>query len=218
MGKIFVVYPNISIEEDGTFFDMEFKPYPPMKKEFSHRMVGMGLAYHNAVEEKSVLRQIEILSSHFMTAAYIHGYDPILVGRGIQWRDGEDKPDIQAGEKNVSLLDLVNKLPKQLEDSSRTFTWFSRYLEQPKNNERSRVIRLYNALGTLPMGFNKILSLAIMEKDRAMLEKLINRKEDLKREDMEELDFVPYTVPLSNDEMDLLEEIYIRNLIKYFLK
>lgn len=218
MGKIFVVYPNISIEEENTFFGMDFKPYPSMKKDFSHKMLRIELAYHNSLEEKSVLRQIEILSSHFITAAYINGYDPIIVGRGIRWRDGEDKPNIQAGEKTISLLDLVNKLPEQLEDSSRTSSWFARYLVQPQDHERSRVIRLYNALGTLPTGFNDILSLSIMGKEKGILERLIRRKEDLKREDTEDLDFVPITTPLSNDEMDLLEEIYIRNLIRYFLK
>lgn len=210
MKKVYALFPNIINNEDITAFNILFSGFNIPNFRSKSTLINVG--FNNSNEEKSAMRTIEILRCHFITAAYLKEYDPLAIGKVIISDDISDFSKVIPINDSIVLQDLIDILPHKLEESSRTVSWFARYLEYPIDNEKARVIRLYNALGTLPCGFQGITSLSETDEDKALLEELIKRKEDFSREDNEEGDYVPNTASISDDKIDKLEKLYIINL------
>lgn len=97
--------------------------------------------------------------------------------------------------------------------SNVTITWFVKYLGNKE--ESNRVVRLYNAFGTLPCGFKDMLSLADNEVERKALENLIERKKEIVLLE-EDAEYNYRTSPFTDNQLYALEKIYIEKLIKFF--
>ncbi len=98
-------------------------------------------------------------------------------------------------------------------NSTVTITWFVKYLEHKK--ESNRVVRLYNAFGTLPYGFSDILLLADNEVEKKALENLIERKKEIVMLE-EDAEYNYRTSPLTDNQLFSLEKIYVEKLAHFF--
>lgn len=212
MKKVMVLYPNITLEENFSLWGMDFKG---LDLDSNRPSLLVACNYKNQEEEKSCNRQFKILHGHLMTACYLKKLDPLVNCVAINNYIEGDEVD-KTSRKKVSFNSLLEHIPKELEETSKTTTWFSLYLNQLKTHEHNRVIRLYNALGTLPCGFKDIVSISSNEKDKSLLEKMLIRVEDLKVENDDDEDYIPKSNAFTLNEIEELEKIYVKSLLKFY--
>lgn len=213
MKKLMALYPNITLEENFSLWSMDFKG---LDLDSKGKSLLVACNYKNQEEEKSCNRQVKILHGHLMTACFLKKLDPLVDCAVINNYIEGDEVD-NKGRAKVSFNSLLEHMPKELEETSKTTTWFSLYLSQSKKYEHNRVIRLYNALGTLPCGFKDIVSISSNDKEQLLLEKMLIRVEDLKVEyDDDDEDYTPKSVPFTMNEIEELEKIYVNSLLKFY--
>ena len=216
MKEKLALFPNITIEKACKLWGIKFIGKRTHVSEACEELSTLAVReYQDDGEEKAVIRQLEVLRCHLMLAAYIAGYDPFMSCRMIILSHEGDEP-ADAHGNTVPLSTLAAYLPEELEDSSRTVCWFVHYMEQPREDERGRVFRLYNALGTLPGGFDGISSLSSGKKDVNILTMLLKLVEDFHAQDKEEENYIHKTNPLSEEEIKDVEACYLKLLSKFY--
>lgn len=217
MKKNLVLFPNITIGQPCTLWGIRFTGRQPhLSQALAGSRVLAELEYRDDNEEKAVMRQLEVLRCHLMLASYLAGRNPRRDCKMIILSREEEEPADAYAEKTVPLNLLADYMPNELEDSARTVCWFAHYMEQPLEDERARVFRLYNALGTLPGGFDGISSISSSKDDKAALAMLLDRVEDFHAQDEEDENYVPKTRPLDEEEIRTVEACYIKCLQKFY--
>ena len=211
MKKLLALFPNIYLKENCIIWGIRFN--------ILNSSPLLIWQYRNDNEEKFCKRQLEILRCYLMFAAYIEGKNSSLISKVVILQNEKEKI-LAKEEEKVALNLLANNLPKDLEENAVTICWFARYLEQSLENERSRAFTIYNALGTLPYGFNNILQISSKQEDINMLKILLRRVEDFHAMDNADESYEYKTKALSNGEFKTLENIYlgsdvIENMIKH---
>lgn len=214
MKRLLALFPNLTLEQSCMLWGIKFMGLKPglsiTQGEFHVLAVW---DYEGEDEEKTAMRQMEVLRCHLMLAAYLMKYDPLVICKVLTWQYGEDEPAVDAAGIGIPLRVLAGRLPPDLEGSARTVCWFAHYLEQSWEDERARVFRLYNALGTLPGGFDGILTVSQKKEDIAILTMLLQRVETFHAQDNEEETYIPQSQPLSPVALDAVEDCYLRCLI-----
>lgn len=217
MKKLLALFPNLTMVQSCTLWDIKFKGLSlPLSTASAELRVLAVWDYENDDEEKAAMRQLEVLRCHLVLAAHLTGQSPLVSCKVLIWQQGGDEPTAATSEMGVPLSFLASHLPQELEESARTVCWFVRYLEQPRENERARVFRLYNALGTLPGGFDGILEVSSKQEDAAILEMLLRRVQDFHDEDNEEENYIPQSLPFSRSELEAVESCYLRRLLELY--
>lgn len=217
MKKLFALFPNLTLDKPCILWGITFMGLPSHLSTVSQDLRVLAVwNYEDDKEEKAALRQLEVLRCHLMLAAHLSGQNPLVSCKVLSWQQERNKPTAIGAELGVPLSFLSGRLPLDLEESARTVCWFAHYMEQPPKNERSRVFRLYNALGTLPCGFEGISTVSSKQEDITVLTMLLRRVEDLHNEDNEEENYVPSTMIFSEAEMKAVESCYLRCLLENY--
>ena len=217
MKKLLALFPNLTLVQSCTLWNITFMGLSlPLSKASTELRVLAVWDCENDDEEKAAMRQLEVLRCHLMLAAHLTGQNPLVSCKVLILQQGEEEPTAAASETGVPLSFLVSHLPQELEESARTVCWFARYLEQPRENERARVFRLYNALGTLPGGFEGISTVSSRQEDIAILAMLLRRVEDFHAEDNEEENYTPQSSPISTATLEAVESCYLHRLLELY--
>ena len=206
MNEIFVVFPHLVIDKPRDIWGVKFEC------ELDKKYITIKCEYSNDEEEKIINRRMKVIRSHLMLACYLVGKDPSLF---CKMQKGRQEKYDDLVNLRLSIESLIDILPKNIEDSAITVYWFSRYLETNKD-ERNQIIFLYNALGTLPGGYEQILSLSDSIDDKQILQALLTRIDDLHKKDNEDETYMEKTSPFTIKEIKKLELCYIRCLLNTF--
>lgn len=217
MKKLYAILPNITIEKSCQYWDISFVGiHNHFFKETGDYSVVVQLNFENNTQEKTAMRQLKVLRNNLMVAAFLLGEDPLVCCKVLKWQEGIYAREKSISEHRLPLNLLAKHLPLNLEVSARTISWFSRYLELPKWDEGNRIMSLYNALGTLPSGFNGILTTSTKQEDKLILKALLERIQDFHNGQKEDENYVAKTLPFSVETISKLEKLYIRLLFIFF--
>lgn len=218
MKKLYAVFPNIKLKKPCTISGIKFTGFYSSYTLTTNELIAMvEWNYKDDIEEKAAIRQLKVLKCHLMIAARLSGDNPLIVGKIITWNEGIDKPKvIPATTVKVPLSTLIKYFPRELEETELTVCWYANYLEQSKDDERAKIFRLYNALGTLPCGFEGIKTLSSNTEDIKVMDRLLKRIDDFHTEDSEDENYVSKTLPLSNVEIRKIEDFYLHHLKVFY--
>lgn len=217
MKRLLALFPNLTLVQSCTLWNITFMGLRlPLSTASAKLRVLAVWDYENDDEEKAAMRQLEVLRCHLMLAAHLTGRNPLVSCKVLIWQQGGEEPTATTAEMGIPLSFLASRLPQGLEESAKTVCWFAHYLEQPREDERARVFRLYNALGTLPGGFEGISAVSSRQEDIALLAMLLRRVEDFHAKDNEEENYTPKSSPFSTAALEAVESCYLRRLLELY--
>ena len=197
MDKPFALFPNLTAVASEEFFGIMLSPCSGSR--------GV-LAFSTASPEERIRRKVEVVSSCLVWAAYQAGLD---IRCGDYTTLCNELPLTQVGTVDLgTLLPFIPDLKKAMP----TVFWFTRFLRA--DNEQSRIISIYNALGTLDEGFDGIsLFFEMMGKD-ALGTLFLQTVEDHRAEE-DDKGSPPIPRSLTKQELEQVQDVYMTNAKRF---